>query len=607
MRDSVQRASLGWQRRRRARLAGRWASFRARTRAWADRGAARRAALSAALARPAAIVWPEPRLAGDPRQGQRLIEGRLRIGTVVFEAPGAVPWDLAPDDPEAAALHGWSWLDDLAAVGDARARALAQSWVSDWVARYGRGAGPGWTPALSAGRLLRLLGHGAFLRKGQAAPAEAVLVRAVARDAAFLGRRWRTLSAADARLAALAALIEAGIALPGRRGLAAGAGRFLAREAGRAIDGQGATASRSPEALLACVEHLLAASRAMAAAGLPPPPELAAAVARAAPVLRALRHADAGLARFHGGDRGAEGRLDQVLAEVGRPSVGAAKPPLAMGFLRLAAGRTTLIADAAAPPSGAASATAHASTLAIEVTSGRRPLIVSCGPGRGFGPEWQRAARATRSHSALELEGLSSSRLGARRAGEEGPRLVDAPRRVIAEITPLSRTLRAELAHDGWRASHGLTCARILRLSPDGSRIEGEDLLTTLTRADAERLDRALAGATGLGLSAAVRFHLHPDVEAEADGRSAVLGLPSGEQWLLTQEGAAEVTLEPSVHLESDALRPRPALQAVLQLRVLGPTTRLRWTLAKSEGTSRGLRDLGQAGSWDETTEDAPA
>lgn len=518
-----------------------------------------------------------------------------------------MPWDLAPEMPEAAALHGWDWLDDLAAVGDARARALAQTWVRDWIARYGRGTGPGWTPALSAGRLLRLLGHGAFLRRGADALEEPVLVRVVARDAAFLAGRWRSLARPEMRFAALTGLIQSGIALPGRSASVERIGRSLVREAKRAIDAQGGTPSRNPEALLACVGHILDASHAMTAAGRPPPPELAAAVARAAPVLRTLRHADGSLARFHGGGRGGEGALEQVLAAAGRPSVGGGRPPLAMGYLRLAAGRTTLIADAAPPPSGAASCTAHASTLAIEVTSGRRPLIVNCGPGHGFGRDWQRAARATRSHSALELDGLSSSRLGVQHPGEEGARLVEAPRRVIAEITPLSRGLRAELAHDGWRASHGLTCARILRLSPDGSRIEGEDLLTTLTRADGERLDRALSGARGLGLPAAVRFHFHPDVEAELEDHMVHLGLPNGERWVLAQEGAVDVTIEPSVHLDPGALHPYPALQAVLHLRVLGASTRLRWTLTRSKGTSGALRDLGPVGFRDESSEEASA
>ena len=74
-------------------------------------------------------------------------------------------------------------------------------------------------------------------------------------------------------------------------------------------------------------------------------------------LLRALRHADGGLARFHGGGRGAEGRLDAALANAGikpLPSAG-----MAMGYVRLTGGRTSIVVDAAPPPQG--SALAHAS------------------------------------------------------------------------------------------------------------------------------------------------------------------------------------------------------------------------------------------------------
>src|SRR5690606_10582358 len=106
----------------------------------------------------------------------------------------------------------------------------------------------------------------------------------------------------------------------------------------------------------------------------------------------------------------AEGRLDQALAasEVKAPR----RTGLAMGFARLGHGRTTMIVDVASPPVRDASAQGHASTLAFELTSGRRPLIVNCGSGRTFGEKWRRAGRATPSHSTLAIEGYSSARLG---------------------------------------------------------------------------------------------------------------------------------------------------------------------------------------------------
>jgi uncharacterized heparinase superfamily protein len=128
-----------------------------------------------------------------------------------------------------------------------------------------------------------------------------------------------------------------------------------------------------------------------------------------------------------------------------------------MGYARLYGGRTTVIVDASAPPGGRAARTAHASTAAFELTSGRRPVVVNCGSGLAFGQAWRQAARATPSHSCLGMEGVSSSRVG--RSGE----LLEHRAQVTASrLTVGSEGTDLYLAHDGWLASHGLTASRSL-------------------------------------------------------------------------------------------------------------------------------------------------
>ncbi len=168
--------------------------------------------------------------------------------------------------------------------------------------------------------------------------------------------------------------------------------------------------TRNPEDLLEIFTLLNWAAAALGEVGKSIPQAHLDAIERIAPSLRTLRHTDGGLARFHGGGRGPEGRLDYALAT---SRVKTRMPDgLAMGFARLSAGRTSVIVDASSPPTGTASYNAHASTLAFELTSGRRPLIVNCGSGATFGPDWRRAGRATPSHSTLCLDGYSSARLG---------------------------------------------------------------------------------------------------------------------------------------------------------------------------------------------------
>lgn len=124
----------------------------------------------AALARPATgfVSQPEPRSIGAFARGKQLSAGNFLFAGFLIEAPGRLIWDIpVPDSRFEDALHGFAWLDDLAAVDDAAARTRAQDWTFGWIARFGRGGGPGWTPDLTGRRLIRWINHAILLLNGR--------------------------------------------------------------------------------------------------------------------------------------------------------------------------------------------------------------------------------------------------------------------------------------------------------------------------------------------------------------------------------------------------------------------------------------------------------
>ncbi len=586
----ARQATYGRKSRAGAGVPGRWSSRKTRL-------FNRLAALRAARARPATgfVSQPEPRTIGSFARGRQLVAGNFLFAGFLIEGPGKSLWDLPMPDPGfEEALHGGAWLDDLAAVGDRAARDRAQAWVFDWITRFGGGRGPGWTPDLTGRRLIRWINHAILLLNGQdRAPADAFF-RSLGQQTIFLARRWKSASPGLPRFEALTGLIYAGLALTGMERHVAAASAALARECEAQIDAEGGIPTRNPEELLEVFTLLTWAAAALAEAGRAPSAAHLAAIGRIAPTLRALRHADGGLARFHGGGRGLEGRLDQALAAAGVRAVPA--EGLAMGFARLHGGRTTVIVDAAAPPFGPASANAHASTLALEVTSGRRPLIVNCGSGAAFGPDWHRAGRATPSHSTLGIVGFSSSRLGASGVlgGASRGLLADAPSEVWLQSELTDAGTRLLFGHNGYAATHGMTHVRELTLSLDGRTLTGEDTLGAMTNEDRRRFEVVMDRSGLQGIAFDLRFHLHPDVDAALDmgGAAVSMALKSGEIWVFRHDGTAEMTLEPSVYLEKGRLRPRAARQIVLAGRVLDFACQIGWTLAKAQDTPAAIRDL---------------
>jgi uncharacterized heparinase superfamily protein len=266
-----------------------------------------------------------------------------------------------------------------------------------------------------------------------------------------------------------------------------------------------------------------------------------------------------------------------------------------MGFARISHGRTSLIVDAAPPPRSAASANAHASTLAIEVTSGRRPLIVNCGSGATFGKSWRRAGRATPSHSTLGIEGFSSSRLGVagRVNGRDAELLIDAPKDVRLGRDEVDGGTRLSLSHNGYVESHGLTHGRMLHIGYDGRALRGEDSLAALETADKKRFDLVFDKSKLMGIPFAIRFHLHPDVDATLDmgGAAVSMALKSGEIWVFRFNGEAKMSLEQSVYLEKSRLSPRATKQVVLSGAAMEYSTRVSWSLAKAQETPSAVRD----------------
>ncbi len=377
------------------------------------------------------VSQPEPRTIGRFARGKQLCAGNFLFAGHLVEAPGASIWDLGVPSPSFDdELHGFVWLDDLAAVGDAQARDRAQDWTEDWIARYGRGRGPGWTPDLTGRRLIRWINHAIFLLNGagQRRCRTPISARWGSRRCFCRAAGTRRAGRAAVRGADRADLCRAvaerdgGACRPRDRGAGAGMPR-PDRRRGRHSDPQPrGTAGGVHPADLGGAGAVTRRGSVRPAIISPRSNGSRRRCARCAIPMAGWRGFMAAGAGWRGG----------WTRRWPRPAVRTGgRPGLAMGFARLSAGRTSLIVDAAPPPIGAASVNAHASTLAFELTSGRRPLIVNCGSGAAVwgGVARRRGARRRRIRRwrsrAIRRRGLVA---GSRAAGAK--LLVDARRDV---------------------------------------------------------------------------------------------------------------------------------------------------------------------------------
>lgn len=534
----------------------------------------------------------EPWTIGSADAGRRMVEGRIKVFAEEASIPHGGIWELKGGSKRIQSwLHGFTWLDDLAAVRDAHAITLARNAAFEWINRFGDGKGPGWVADIAGRRLIRLIGHAPLLLALQPEQKRREFTAAIVANASFISRRWRSLPDGLRRLEALTGLAYAHSALHGRESSLRRTAGEMAKDANSFIDSDGGILSRNPEDLLKAATLLGWASSVLSDVGMPPAARHVDAIRRSARVLRSVRHADGSLARFHGGGGAPEGYIDRVLAESGDRSFDAGKPE--MGYVKLAARGASAIIDAAAPHSGVGSENSHASTLAFEFCSDGGPIVGSRGSGTGFAGPAGNGLRETRSSSTVEIDGRSSSRFAPAAGTEDGRsgRVISVPGNVRVEQLPGPEGKTVIASHDGYAPMFGVTHMRRLDLSDGGNRLWGEDTLWTRSKEHRATYAQTMERRQHSGLGIAARFHIHPDVSVGNGQDRAVLELENGDIWEFRNESGAKLSIESSDYMDETRSAVRGAGQLVLESELESGAGQLRWSFTKAErGTRRAAK-----------------
>ncbi|WP_198669107.1 heparinase II/III family protein [Elioraea thermophila] len=469
--------------------------------------------------------WP-----GDPTQGGRLLKGELAAcGAVVPLLPEA--WGTTWPPVVAEAAHGFAWLRDLRALGSDAARLRARALILGWLEAAPRLSPTAFGEAATGARLAAWLTHWDFVAASADEAFRQAMMARVWEDARDLAAALPAETMDRRAFTVLKGLVAAGAALPGGEAWLARALRFLGQEIERQILPDGGHVERSPEGLAAVLMDLIEIRGWLAAAKVAIPDSLAAAIARAAPMLAALRHGDGGLALFNGSREGSASLLSLLLAQTEARIRPATRSP-AMRLERLAAGRTVLIVDAGPPPPRGQDRLSHAGTLSFELSVGRDRLIVNCGAAPAAPDAWRDALRATAAHSTLVIADVNSSELKPEGLGRR-------PEDVTLQRHEANGAHWLDATHDGWRKPFGAIHRRRLYLGDSGEDIRGEDAIEA-----------------PLPQPFAIRFHLHPSVTAslQQDGAGVLLRTPNSGGFVMRADGA-RLSLEESVYAGTDERR----------------------------------------------------
>jgi uncharacterized heparinase superfamily protein len=495
--------------------------------------------------------WP-----GDAKRGAAIAAGEIELLGELLRVPMPRWAPPSAGTDWLCAWHGFGWIADVAAAGGVAREAL-RDLVQSWIAENTGWTGPAWRSDVLATRIFAWIVHfDEIVKRDQEDPLRRAMLASLTAQLRHLARTAAWESAGAGRLRALKGLI-AGMAVFGspeaRRTRVL---RSLERELSIQILPDGGHVSRSPSLQLQVLQDLLDTRAVLRSAQIETPSALKDAIERMAPMLRFFRHGDRRLALFNDSLEEDGVLIDLVLTRSetkGRPLPQAPDT----GFDRLQAFKSLVLIDTGKPPPRGFDDHAHAGPLSFEFSHERERVIVNCGAYRGPKPNWWRVARASAAHSVMVVADTNSVEIRA-----DGT-LGRIPTSVARERAEHEGQQWISGTHDGYRERFGLIYARQLFLSADGEDLRGEDRLTGLP-----------------GASFAVRFHLHPSVQAGLvrDGSAALLRLPSGNVWRLRAAGG-EMGLGESIYLGSGEAR--RTQQIVLSGTVPPGGITVRWALRR--------------------------
>ena len=507
----------------------------------------------------------------NPLPGQRAAGIALRAGWLSVHGGRLALADLdyaskTITPPFERALHGFRWLDDLAASGPRETGvAIAEKLLAGWLKAHPRlGKGQAWDVGNTGQRLLGWLIHAPLILSGHDRVFRARVLTAFDETARWLDRHVGKAEDRLGEVAGWCAIVAAGLLLPAGKPRRLYGEAGLLRALGELIGDDGGVLSRSPLGQIEAIELLVRLSACYRATRRDPPEAIPAMLALLVPPLLGVLHGDGSLGNWQGAGAIEGGRIEALIAATG-VRVRPLREARQWGYQRASAGpqrqATLLVVDAAPPPLARHARDGCASTLAFELSSGRQRLVVNCGgaafAGGAIPVRLAQGLRATAAHSTLAIDNtnstavLISGRLGA------GVNEVEVERRQVVADAGRGGATRIEAAHDGYAPRFGLTHRRILLLRDDGGELVGEDQLVPSGR----------RGKRGK-VSFAIRFHLAPGVEPylSGDGRGVALALPDGSHWQFrsgAKDEGVRVALDDSLWTDGQG-RPQATRQLVI-------------------------------------------
>ncbi len=538
------------------------------------------------------LIAPQDLRTADATRASEIYSGRFAFAGKVVVCDGRSIFEMEPpSDDWAAALMGFGWLRHLRAAESGITRANARALIDEWIALQGSWHPVAWRPDVLSRRIISWLSQSTLILRDADVRFYRRFMRSLLRQVRYLRHTAGDARRGVSRMQSAMALSYAALCVAGQARHIKSTTERLRHEIERQILPDGGHVSRDPGAIIDILIEFLPLRQVYTSRNVAPPQALLNAIDRMMPMLRFFRHSEGTFAHFNGMGATPADLLLTLLAYDETRGAPFSNAPYS-AYQRLEAGGGVIIMDTGRAPSIDMSLDAHASCLAFEFSSPRQSLIiVNCGMPAAGREDWRQLARSTAAHSTVTFNATSSARfveMSAFRRVLGGSPMLGGPSNVAVTREDSADAVVLRAAHDGYADRFGIIHERVLTLSGDGTRLDGEDVFLDAGGGNQVRSTKD---------EFAIRFHLHPTVKATrlTDGHGVMLMLPNKDVWTFSAH-ADRVELEDSVYLAGSE-GPRRTAQIVVHGHAR-TAARVQWSLqqtnvaaAPGAGSSRRLRE----------------
>ena len=408
-------------------------------------------------------------------------------------------------------LHSFCWIRDLRAVGSNKARTFARKCVTDWIKEFNYWSKKEWRSDILAKRVCVLLENFTFYCSGAEEKVQKKVIKSLSIQSKHLVNYNLVDTDGFERMFCVKAIIMASLSFKTLKKFQNFGCSLVLSEIDKQVTDEGLHKQKSPKIHLEFLQVLIDIKNFLSLSKIKVPEKVNSTILKMASFLKFYRHGDGSLASFNNSPPVSKLLIDQVLLR-SNSKIKIPNSSNKLGLQRISENKITFLMDAGKP----STYSTYAGSLSFEFSFGKQIVIVNSGSPHIQNKKWAEAMKSTAAHSTLTIDNVNSSDIFFEKF-KKG-RIADVWSKKYTD----GKSHWVESSHNGYKEVFGLIHNRKIHIDTYRKIIRGQD--TLVKTPDYYKTKPKFAQ---------IRFHIHPNVEANITSgkKKVILRLKDGHGW----------------------------------------------------------------------------